>query len=266
VKEYSCMKSYDIFLHFLIEIGKIPNYVRGSFLRTGPAKFDLGETCTLNHWLDGYAMLSKFSIEGDIVTFEKKYLQSDAFTRAKKANKPLITEFGTSKQTDPNKSLFGRLVSAIMPIELSDNDQAALFQIGQDVFATSETCYFRKIDPSNLSTGEKIDTNKCFGTNIACAHPLVDASGAMYNIGSTVITGTKYNIFRVPPPSPNTSSKDLMKKSQIICSIPSSWTGKPFCAISSVFHNEYTKTFLSLTQKLPFVSLQVSCLTITALL
>lgn len=171
-------------------------------------------------------MLSKFTFDGDLVKYEKKFLQSDAYQRAMKAKRPVITEFGTSKQADPNKSLFGRLVSAIMPIELSDNNQAAVFQLGSDVFATSETCFFRKIDPSNLSTGEKHDTNKCFGTNIACAHPLVDEDGAMYNIGSTVITGTKYNIFKLPPQASNTSSNDLMKKSKIICSIPSSWTGE----------------------------------------
>jgi len=199
--------------------------LKGTFLRTGPGKFDLGHDCTLNHWLDGYAILSKFSIDGDMVKFEKKFLQSDAYQKAIKANKPLITEFGTSKHADPSKSFFGRLVSAVMPIELSDNNQQSLFQLGQDVYTSSETCFFRQIEPSSLATGEKFDTNKCFGTNIACAHPLVDETGAMYNVGSTVITGTKYNIIRIPPPASNVSSKDLMKKSHIVASIPSSWTG-----------------------------------------
>lgn len=206
--------------------GKIPSWLKGQFLRVGPAKFDFQDGYSVNHFLDGYSMLSKFSIEGDKVAFEKKYLQSDAYQRAVKANRPVITEFATSKFPDPNKGFLSRVISAVMPIELSDNNHQSLFSVGKELFSTSETCFFRQIEPKSLTTGEKFDTNKCFGTNICTAHPLFDEAGAMYNVGSTVITGTKYNIIRVPPPASNANAKDLFKKAQIICSIPSSWTGR----------------------------------------
>lgn len=64
--------------------------------------------------LTGYAILSKFEIQGKFVTFHKKFLQSDAYRRALAAQKPVITEFGTKAYPDPNKGLISRLVSSIV--------------------------------------------------------------------------------------------------------------------------------------------------------
>ncbi|CAG7716213.1 unnamed protein product [Allacma fusca] len=202
--------------------GKIPEWLRGSFIRIGPGKFDI-DNFTMNHWFDGYSIMSKFSVTGDTVKFEKKYLQSDAYKRAVAAKRPVLTEFGTRAYSDPNKSLLSRIVSACLPIELTDNDSINLFQLGSEIFASGETCFFRKIDPSSLGTEEKFDTNKCFGLNVACAHPITDDNGVTYTLGSSVITGLKYNIVKIP--AGKGSAKDLMKKSKIIASINSSWTG-----------------------------------------
>ena len=205
--------------------GSIPDWVRGNFIRIGPGKFDL-DGFTLNHFFDGYAILSKFTIAGETVKFEKKYLQSDAYKKAGAAKRPVFTEFGTRAYSDPNRSLLSRIVSACLPIELTDNDSINLFQIGNEAFASGETCFFRKIDPANLSTGEKFDTNKCFGLNVACAHPLTDENGVTYTLGSSVLTGLKYNIVKIPAGGKSGSNaKELMKKSKIIATINSSWTG-----------------------------------------
>ena len=50
---------------------------------------------TMSHLLDGYAILSKYTLNGNTVTFEKKYLESDAFKRANQGKKTVINEFGT---------------------------------------------------------------------------------------------------------------------------------------------------------------------------
>ncbi len=47
------------------------------------------------HMLDGYAIISKFTLDGSNVTLEKKYLESDAYKRANQAGKNVINEFGT---------------------------------------------------------------------------------------------------------------------------------------------------------------------------
>jgi len=75
--------------------GQFPSWLHGSFLRTGPGKFDLGESFTLNHVFDGYAILTKFDLMGDRVKLRKKYLESESYKRAMTAKKPLVLEFGT---------------------------------------------------------------------------------------------------------------------------------------------------------------------------
>jgi carotenoid cleavage dioxygenase-like enzyme len=106
--------------------------------------------------------------------------------------------------------------------ELSDNGNINIFNIGQEVFTTGETCFFRDLDPDTLKTTDKFDTNKYFGLQMACAHPLTDDAGYTYNVGCSLLTGLKYNIVKIPPIGKTESPKDAFKKSKIISTIPSS--------------------------------------------
>jgi carotenoid cleavage dioxygenase-like enzyme len=40
--------------------GELPPWLRGTLLRTGPSKFEVGEQ-SYNHWFDGLAMLHRFA-------------------------------------------------------------------------------------------------------------------------------------------------------------------------------------------------------------
>ena len=61
--------------------GEIPDWLNGDILRLGPGKWDLSKDFTLNHWLDGCALICKFSIEKGKVSFKSKYLESDAYNK-----------------------------------------------------------------------------------------------------------------------------------------------------------------------------------------
>ena len=68
-----------------------------------------------NFRLDGFAMLSKFEINGANVKFQKRYLQSEAYCKAISAQKPLITEFATKAYPNPaNKNFFSRIISSLV--------------------------------------------------------------------------------------------------------------------------------------------------------
>ena len=60
--------------------GFIPQWLNVQMLRLGPAKWDLNGF-VLNHWLDGCAMLCKFTISHGTVTFHSKFLESEAYTK-----------------------------------------------------------------------------------------------------------------------------------------------------------------------------------------
>ncbi|CAL8110508.1 unnamed protein product [Orchesella dallaii] len=205
-------------------LGTLPEWLKyGKFIRVGPGLFDLGNF-TLNHWLDGYAIVSKFEIHGDKVSLHKKYLQSDAYKRAIAAQKPVITEFGTKAYPDPNKGLLSRLVSSIMP-EMTDNDSSNIFKLGKDYFVCNDSCFFRKFDfdSNNLITGDKYDSQRLFGLNGLSAHPLTDENGDMYNIGFSALTGLKFSVIRIPSSDSGKSSKEMLKEAKVVCNIASSY-------------------------------------------
>jgi carotenoid cleavage dioxygenase-like enzyme len=83
--------------------GKIPKWLNGSLLRNGPGKFTVGGN-TLNHLFDGMALLHRFNIENGNVTYQCKFLESDAYLASMATNNIQYGEFGTAVQ----KSLFER--------------------------------------------------------------------------------------------------------------------------------------------------------------
>jgi carotenoid cleavage dioxygenase-like enzyme len=63
-----------------------------------------------NHWFDGLSILTSFTIGHGAVKLTKRYLKSDAFTKAMDNGKFIITEYATSGSTDPSKSAVSKLV------------------------------------------------------------------------------------------------------------------------------------------------------------
>lgn len=53
------------------------------------------------------------------ITFTKRYLNSDAYTKAKSIGKPVYTEFGTKAYSDPTKSFFGKMLNNVVSFLLT---------------------------------------------------------------------------------------------------------------------------------------------------
>ncbi len=70
----------------------------------------------MEHWLDGYSILSRFAIEGDRVIFNKKFLQSEAYKRALNAGFPVFCEYGSPAHPDPQKGFFSKLATRFVSI------------------------------------------------------------------------------------------------------------------------------------------------------
>ncbi len=61
--------------------GSLPAWLTGTLLRTGPAKFEVGEHA-FNHWFDGLAMLHRFGFAAGRVSYANRYLHSQAYEEA----------------------------------------------------------------------------------------------------------------------------------------------------------------------------------------
>nr|CAD7428112.1 unnamed protein product [Timema monikensis] len=201
-------------------IGQLPVWLRGSLVRLGPGKFDLGDF-VMNHWFDGYAVLYKFDIADGKVKFSKRFLYSDAYKKAVSVGRPVFTEFGTRSYPDPCKNIFSRMVSSLVP-ELTDNDAINLFTIEDSLYVATETNYLRRVDVKTLDTCEKVDLNKLVGINLSSSHTCRDAKGVYYTLGTSILSGGKYHIITIPF-SPSGKAKDVIPKTSILTNIPSSW-------------------------------------------
>ena len=95
--------------------GEMPGWLHGSLLRTGPAKFEVGEQ-QMNHWFDGLAMLHRFGFADGHVSYANRFLESKAYRAAAETGEISYSEFAT----DPCRSVFKRAMSLFQP-RFSDN-------------------------------------------------------------------------------------------------------------------------------------------------
>jgi beta,beta-carotene 9',10'-dioxygenase len=126
--------------------GSLPPWLAGSLLRTGPAKFEVGER-SVRHWFDGLAMLHRYTIEDGRVSYASRFLRGKAFRAAEESGELRYSEFAT----DPCRSLFARVASAFKPA-LSDNGSVNVSRVGDEFLAMTETPLPVVFDPQTLET------------------------------------------------------------------------------------------------------------------
>lgn len=78
--------------------GQLPDWLTGSLLRTGPAKFEVGIE-SYRHWFDGLAMLYRFSFQNNQVVYSNRFLNSKAYQEALATGRISRIEFGTNPRT-----------------------------------------------------------------------------------------------------------------------------------------------------------------------
>ncbi|XP_027204496.2 neither inactivation nor afterpotential B isoform X1 [Dermatophagoides pteronyssinus] len=217
--------------------GNIPEWLNVELIRLGPGKWDLDDEFVLNHWLDGCALLCKFSIRHGCVKYVSKFLESDAYRKMMKVKRPIYTEFGTRAFPDPCKNVFNRIFSQIVPSDLTDNGCINVYKLSNEYYASSETCNIWRICPKTLDVMKKINLDKIVGVNLACSHvQYMYNENYAYNLSSSFLTGMKYHLIKIPlfhyddnddnnnNNNNNDNEKSLLEQSTILTSICSRWT------------------------------------------
>ena len=146
--------------------GTIPEWLRGTLLRNGPAKFDFDEQ-TVNHWFDGHAMLHKFEITADGVTYTNRFLESDAHTEAERDGKLSFGEFAT----DPCRDLFERVFVLFSPPEPTDNALVNIDRHADRFRAMTEAPMPVEFDPETLETRGPFEFDDDISGRLTTAHP-----------------------------------------------------------------------------------------------
>ncbi|XP_022076751.2 beta,beta-carotene 15,15'-dioxygenase [Acanthochromis polyacanthus] len=204
--------------------GSIPSWLQGTLLRNGPGLFSVGDS-QYNHWFDGLSLIHSFTFRNGEVTYRSKFLKSDTYKKNVKADRIVVSEFGTMIYPDPCKNIFSRAfthLSNVIP-DFTDNNLINIIRYGQDYYASSEVNYINQIDPDTLETVSKMNYRKHIALNLATAHPHYDAEGNTYNMGTAIMSfgRPKYIIFKVPADaSDKEHKKPALRKVQQVCSIP----------------------------------------------
>jgi beta,beta-carotene 9',10'-dioxygenase len=174
--------------------GDLPGWLAGSLLRTGPAKFEVGEN-KMRHWFDGLAMLHRFSFGDGRASYGSRFLESRSYRAAKDKGRLVYGEFAT----DPCRSLFKRVQTMFSPMNaLPDNANVNLTRLGERFIAMTETPLPVQFDPETLETaGVRPYTAPGM---LSTAHPHMDrANRGMINYAAKLGPRSSYRFFAVDP-------------------------------------------------------------------
>jgi carotenoid cleavage dioxygenase-like enzyme len=172
--------------------GTPPAWLSGSLLRTGPAKFEVGEQ-HMRHWFDGLAMLHRFSVADGTVSYGSRFLRSGAYKADTAEGRIAYPEFAT----DPCRSLFKRVQSMFSPL-LPDNANVNVTKLGNRHIAMTETPLPVQFDAQTLETVD-VRAYEAPG-QLTTAHPHLDrATGGMVNFAAKLGPKTTYRFFTVGP-------------------------------------------------------------------
>ncbi|XP_078699399.1 carotenoid-cleaving dioxygenase, mitochondrial-like [Branchiostoma floridae x Branchiostoma belcheri] len=207
--------------------GSIPPWLAGSLMRTGPGKFEVGKEA-YRYWFDGLAIVHKFNIKDGKVTYQSRFLETEAYREAMKAQRIVLSEYGTMAYPDPCKNIFARFFSYFFPPDMSDNDLVNTFPMSDEFFCVNETYRWTKLDPRTLDTLGQIDLTKYIAVNALTAHPHHEPDGTVYNMGSSYSyrEGCQYNIVRFDPVDRKKCGPEatVLENASIVCSIPASFS------------------------------------------
>ncbi|XP_058120242.1 carotenoid isomerooxygenase isoform X1 [Anopheles ziemanni] len=209
--------------------GTVPEWLNGSLLRNGPGSLKVGDMM-FNHLFDSSALLHRFNIDNGKITYQCRFLKSDAYKKNNAARRIVVTEFGTSAVPDPCQTIFQKIAAVFNKpgVNNSDNAMISIYPFGDEFFAFTESPIIHRIDPETLDTEAKLNVSDYVGIVNHTSHPHVMSDGTVYNLGCSVTrTGPAYTIICFP------HGPGMFENARIVASVPARWK----------FHPGYMHTF-----------------------
>lgn len=180
--------------------GAVPGWLRGTLVRNGPGKFEVGPR-QMRHWFDGLALLHKFSFADGRVDYASKFVHSPAYRHAEQRGTIGYAEFAT----DPCRSIFKRVTTFFSP-EFGHNTCVSIARLADRFVALTESPMPIEFDPHTLKTlGLMHFDDKLPGIQTT-PHPHLDTTdGSAINHAVSFGKTSRYNIFRIDPQRPQRS-------------------------------------------------------------
>ncbi|RVE52616.1 hypothetical protein evm_002735, partial [Chilo suppressalis] len=205
--------------------GEIPAWLSGTLLRNGPGSLKVGDM-RFDHLFDGSALLHRFAINDGIVTYQCRFLQSQAYKRNHAAGRIVVSEFGTVAVPDPCHTIFDRVAAVFKPGEwMSDNAMISVYPFGDEMYAFTEAPIIHRVDPVTLDTLGRRELSSG-GTALVShtSHPHVMTDGDVYNVGMSMVKG---RLKHVVVKFPYTEKGDMFESARVVGTMKPRWTLHP---------------------------------------
>jgi len=168
--------------------GVIPNWVKGTIFRNGPARFLAPENDSYGmHWFNGLGMIHAFSIADGKVSYTNQFIRS--------------TIYNQSKPQDPCPILFEKVQAA-----WSSNSLVTIRKVDTSYISNTALTVSNEFDPVTLNTiSAPFEYNDNIGIHYAPEHAHLDPfSGEVVHFisfGLMQEANASYQIYSIPPNS-----------------------------------------------------------------
>ncbi|MGI4764551.1 MAG: carotenoid oxygenase family protein, partial [Janthinobacterium lividum] len=179
--------------------GRVPDWLTGTLLRIGPAKFEVGPD-PYRHWFDGAGMIHKFSFSEGRIGYVNRYVRGDKFLDDERLGRI----GGRSFATDPCGELFRK---GFVHHHLSGNPSVNVITAGDMLMAMGESPLPIAIDPRTLETQHDwpwsddilLDEKGNLRPQHTTAHPHIDRrTGDIVNSVAVFGRECRYELHRGP--------------------------------------------------------------------
>ncbi|MEV0284855.1 MULTISPECIES: carotenoid oxygenase family protein [unclassified Kribbella] len=172
--------------------GDLPEWLSGTLVRNGPARYAAGNGRSLRHWFDGQAMLHRFEIAGGAVSYANRFVDTPNYRSLRDKGRIGYTEFAT----DPCGNLFSRFFTRFFggpgvnpAVNIVDFDESAA--------AVTETPLAVEFDPATLATLRVTDQRDGLTGAVTTAHPHADpTTGSLVNYLLKFGRRSSYQVYR----------------------------------------------------------------------
>lgn len=148
--------------------GCLPDWLEGTLLRNGPARYHLKEQ-SYRHWFDGLAMLHRFAFANGKVEYGCRFLRSPDYLKADRDGRIPYPGFAS----DPCRGLFRKFMS-LFTLDATANGNVSVARLGERFLALTELPMPVEFDPETLETLGVYRFDDSLAGGLTTAHPHYD--------------------------------------------------------------------------------------------
>ncbi len=147
--------------------GTIPVWLRGTLVRNGPGRFEVGEQ-KIQHWFDGFSLLHRYTFEAGNISYATRFLDSEDYRESLSTGVVASAAFIVDA---PSTSTHSTLTIDKKP---ATNANVSVSKFAGRYVALTETPMMVEFEPITLEAKGAIEFSDNISGQLTTAHPHYD--------------------------------------------------------------------------------------------